>query len=72
MGFFSEPYVASGKVDGFWEIKLSPWDVAAGVLIVKEAGGKVTDLKGREYDVFNDKIVATNGFIHKELIRHLN
>ena len=65
-------YVASGKVDGFWEVKLSPWDVAAGVLIVKEAGGKVTDLKGSEYDVFNDKIVATNGFIHKELIRHLN
>lgn len=64
-------YVASGKVDGFWEIKLSPWDVAAGVLIVKEAGGKITDLKGNKYDVFNNKIVATNGFIHKELIRHL-
>lgn len=64
-------YVACGKVDGFWEIKLSPWDVAAGVLIVQEAGGKITDIKGNEYDVFNDKIVATNGFIHNELIKHL-
>lgn len=64
-------YVASGKLDGFWEMKLSPWDVAAGVLIIKEAGGKVTDFKGNEYDIFNDKIVATNGLIHRELIRHL-
>lgn len=64
-------YVASGKIDGFWEMKLSCWDVAAGVLIVEEAGGKVSDFKGNEYDIFTDKIVATNGFIHKELIRHL-
>lgn len=64
-------YVACGKLDGFWEIKLNPWDVAAGVLLVKEAGGRVTDFKGNDYDIFNDKIVATNGLIHWELLKHL-
>ena len=65
-------YVASGKVDGFWELKLSSWDVAAGALIVKEAGGKVTNFKGNKFDVFSNKIVATNGLIHGELIRQLH
>lgn len=64
-------YVASGKIDGFWELKLSPWDVAAGILIIIEAGGKVTDLKGNEFDIFKPNIVASNGLIHKELIKHL-
>ena len=64
-------YVASGKVDGFWELKLSPWDVAAGVLILKEAGGKITNFKGNSYDIYSNKIVATNGFIHKELLKNL-
>lgn len=64
-------YVASGKLDGFWEFQLSPWDVAAGVLILKEAGGKITDFKGKEFDVFGKHIVATNGLIHKELIKQL-
>ncbi len=65
-------YVASGVLDGFWEMKLNPWDVAAGVLIIKEAGGKITDFKGDKYDIFNDKIVATNSLIHRELIKQLN
>ena len=64
-------YTACGRVDGFWEIKLSPWDVAAGVLIVQEAGGKVTDFQGNKYDIFTDKIVSTNSLIHKELLKHL-
>ncbi len=64
-------YVASGRVDGFWEMKLSPWDVAAGVLILQEAGGKVTDYNGNKFDIFSNKIAATNGFIHKELLKHL-
>lgn len=64
-------YVACGKLDGFWESNLNPWDVAAGVLIIKEALGKVTDFKGNKYNIFNDKIVATNGFIHKELIKYI-
>ena len=66
-------YVASGKVDGFWETKLSPWDVAAGVLIVKEAGGKITNYKGENYNIYkSNEIVATNGLIHRELLKHLN
>lgn len=64
-------YVACGKLDGFWETKLSPWDTASGVLILKEAGGKVTDFKGNDYNIFTDKIVATNGLVHSELIKQL-
>lgn len=64
-------YVASGKIDGFWEFKLSPWDVAAGILIVKEAGGKITDIKGNKYNFNSQGIVASNDYIHKEFIRLL-
>jgi len=64
-------FIASGKADGYWELKLSPWDVAAGVLILEEAGGKITGFKGEKYNVYNKQIVATNGLIHKELLKHL-
>jgi len=64
-------YVASGKFDGFWEIKLSPWDVAAGILILKEAGGKITHFDGSKFNIYSKEIVATNGLIHRELLRHL-
>jgi len=64
-------YVAAGRLDGFWELKLRAWDVAAGVLIVREAGGMVTTFDGSAYDVFNDKIVASNGLIHDEMINML-
>ena len=64
-------YVASGKIDGFWELKLSPWDVAAGTLIVEEAGGKITGFHGNKYDIYKKEIVATNGLIHKELLKNL-
>jgi len=64
-------YVASGKLDGFWELKLSPWDVAAGVLLVKEAGGKITDYDNHTYNVYKKEIVATNGLIHNELLKNL-
>jgi len=60
--------VAAGRLDGFWELKLKAWDVAAGVLMVREAGGMVTTFDGSAYDVFNDKIVASNGLIHDEMI----
>ncbi len=62
-------YVAAGRFDGFWELKLHPWDVAAGVLLVKEAGGMVTDFEGRPFDIYSDKIVASNGLIHQEMIQ---
>jgi myo-inositol-1(or 4)-monophosphatase len=60
-------YVASGRLDGFWEMNLSPWDTAAGHLIVAEAGGKVSMMDLREYDIFKKSILATNGKIHEEL-----
>ncbi len=62
-------YVASGKFDGFYEMNLKPWDVSAGVLIVKEANGVITNEKSEEFDMFRDKfIVASNGFIHSQFI----
>ena len=64
-------YVAAGRLDGFWEIKLKAWDVAAGVLIVREAGGMVTTFDGTTYDIFNDRIVASNGLIHDSLVNML-
>jgi len=60
-------YVAAGRLDGFWELKLKPWDVAAGVLLVREAGGRVTTFDGTEYDIFNHRILASNGLIHEEM-----
>jgi len=59
--------VAAGRFDGFWEIKLNPWDTAAGFLIVEEAGGKVSDFDGEVYDPYKKKILATNGHIHEEM-----
>jgi myo-inositol-1(or 4)-monophosphatase len=64
-------YVAAGRFDGFWELLLNPWDVAAGMLIVSEAGGMVTDLKGGPYSIYSDEILATNGLIHEELMKVL-
>ena len=60
-------YVASGLAEGFYEYSLKPWDVAAGSLILREAGGKVTDFKGEEKEIATD-IVASNGKIHKQLL----
>lgn len=61
-------YVAAGRFDGFWEIKLHPWDTAAGTLIVQEAGGRVTDLKGGPFSIYGNEIVASNGLIHDEML----
>jgi len=65
-------YVAAGRLDGFWELKLKAWDVAAGVLMVREAGGVVTTFDGSPYDIFNDRIVASNGLIHDEMVAMLS
>lgn len=64
-------YVAAGRLDGFWELKLKPWDVAAGVLMIREAGGTVTTYDGSPYHVFMHRIVASNGLIHDEMIERL-
>jgi len=61
-------YVACGRFDAFWEYDLKPWDVAAGALIVKEAGGKVTDYKGGEDFLFGREIVASNGLLDELLL----
>ncbi len=61
-------WVAAGRFEGFYEHKLSAWDSAAGFLIVEEAGGKVTDFDGNYYSPYQPHIVATNGFIHEELL----
>jgi myo-inositol-1(or 4)-monophosphatase len=61
-------YVACGRLDGFWEIKLKPWDTAAGLLLVEEAGGRVTDFHGRPFSPFVPELLASNGRIHGELV----
>lgn len=64
-------YVACGRFDGFWEMKLKPWDLAAGSLIVKEAGGRITDFDGSRFDHYSGRILASNGFIYKDMLRVL-
>jgi myo-inositol-1(or 4)-monophosphatase len=65
-------WVAAGRFDGFYEHQLHAWDSAAGFLIVEEAGGKVTNLKGGKYSPYQFGIVATNGKIHDELVKWVN
>ena len=60
--------VAAGRYDGFWEFNLNPWDTAAGVLIVQEAGGKVTRFDGAPFRLDSREVLATNGLIHDEVL----
>jgi myo-inositol-1(or 4)-monophosphatase len=62
-------WVAAGRFDGFYEHKLQAWDSAAGFLMVQEAGGKVTDFKGDDYSPYQPHLLATNGKIHKEMLK---
>jgi myo-inositol-1(or 4)-monophosphatase len=61
--------VAAGRLDGFWEFNLNAWDTAAGVLIVEEAGGKVTGMDGQAMAITDRDVIATNGLIHSEILR---
>jgi myo-inositol-1(or 4)-monophosphatase len=61
-------YVACGRLDGFWELKLKPWDMAAGMLLVKEAGGVITDRHSAPTDIYTNSILATNGRLHEILL----
>ena len=65
-------YIACGRFDGYWEFGLHPWDIAAGALIVKEAGGKVSDSNGQMLDLFGKDILASNAKIDKEIIKNLS
>ena len=60
--------VASGRYDGFWEFNLNPWDTAAGVLLVREAGGTVTRFDGSPFLLNSREVLASNGLIHQELM----
>lgn len=64
-------YVACGRCDGFWEMKLKPWDMAAAALIVTEAGGRVTDFGGGKFDIYVPECLASNGRIHGAMIEVL-
>ena len=59
--------VASGRFEAFWELKLNPWDKAAGTLMVTEAGGKVSNLKGGPFELLGDEVFASNGLIHEAM-----
>jgi myo-inositol-1(or 4)-monophosphatase len=69
---FSLAYVAAGRLDGYWEQSARPWDVAAGALLVREAGGRVTDGNGKPFGLEQPTILASNGRIHHGLITALN
>ena len=64
-------YVAAGRFDGFWELKLNPWDCAAGFLMVREAGGIVTNFRGHPASINGREVVASNGLIHQEMLEVL-
>ncbi len=65
-------YLAMGRFDGFWEVNLCPWDTAAGSLMVKEAGGKITDFTGNPFNHYEGETLATNGLIHQEMLTIIN
>ena len=64
-------YIAAGRFDGFWEQKLHPWDVAAGSLLVTEAGGTMSTFKGEKFSIYANEIVASNGKIHPQMVEIL-
>ena len=65
-------YVAAGRFDGFWEEGLKPWDVAAGALIIEEAGGRVSNYANGPMNIFTPPLLASNGLIHEEMMRVLS
>lgn len=64
-------YVACGRFDGYWELKLAPWDVAAGSLVATEAGAKITTMEGRPFSIFGRSLVAAGPRLHKSLLSSL-
>lgn len=65
-------YLASGRLDGFWELKLKPWDTAAGCLLVTEAGGVVSDMRGSTWNLYSPGLIASNGLIQGQMMDVLN
>lgn len=64
-------YVAAGRLDGYWEVKLSPWDSAAGSVVLKEAGGRITHFNGSPYSIYGKDLVASNGPLHPAMLQVL-
>ncbi len=64
-------YVAAGRYEGFWEVALNPWDMAAGALLVEEAGGRLTDFSGKPFSIYRKEILATNGLVHAAMMEVL-
>ena len=64
-------YVACGRFDGFWEDGLSPWDIAAGALLISEARGRITNFSDQPLDIYNEQVLASNGLIHEAMMRVL-
>ena len=60
-------YLAMGRFDGFWELGLKPWDMAAGILVIAEAGGQVTNFTSENYSIYQNQILASNGLIHAQM-----
>src|SRR5215510_1373210 len=65
-------YVACGRFDAFWEFKLNPWDTAAGVLLVAEAGGKITNFTGGPFSIDSAEVLATNSLVHGEMLKEFD
>jgi myo-inositol-1(or 4)-monophosphatase len=64
-------YVACGRFDGFWEDGLSPWDIAAGALLIEEARGRVTNFDNEPLSIYTQKVIASNGLVHDDMLRVL-
>jgi len=64
-------YVACGRFDGFWEDGLSPWDIAAGTLLISEARGRITNFNDQPLDIYNEQVLASNGLIHDAMMKVL-
>jgi myo-inositol-1(or 4)-monophosphatase len=65
-------HLAAGRFDGFWELKLKPWDTAAGCLLVTEAGGVISDIAGQKWQLQSPSLLASNGLIHEQMIQVLS
>jgi len=61
-------YIAAGRFDGFWELKLKPWDTAAGGLMVQEAAGTISDMSGNNWNISSAGMIASNGLIHQQML----
>ena len=65
-------YTACGRFDGFWEFELNPWDIAAGSLLIQEAGGQICNFSGQDFDLYDGQVLATNNKLQKPMLEMIN